>query len=154
MAYGLNAFYLAPTYVKGNIQAEGIFDNVAYSYKTQHVPVYAATKAFIKTNSSKYDLTFDAGIGPNFMRIGSYKEVTQSNSEAMDNFKSNNDVTFSLTLGAGVQFNNVIGKLPLECGYRFYYLGEGQLTANNTLFTNTLKTGDIYANALVCAVTI
>ena len=155
LIYGLDAFYLPSTSVQGTILVENIFPTLAYSYKIQNVPLYAAAKALIYTNNDKYNITVDAGIGPNFMNITGYNEaVIQNGAVPQNNFSSHDQVTFSATVGAGVRFNNILGKFPLECGYRFFYLGQGQLTINNDQYLNALKTGDNYANAVVCSTTI
>ena len=60
---------------------------------------------------------------------------------------------FSATAGIGIKLNNVIKTIPLECGYRFFYLGKGHLNTLSDQVLNTLKTGDDYANAIICAVT-
>jgi hypothetical protein len=67
-SYGVNAFYLPRTTVKGAITQEQLFTNLAYSYALSNVPVYLDAKARIKNAfSNKYQITADFGIGPNFM---------------------------------------------------------------------------------------
>lgn len=56
---------------------------------------------------------------------------------------------FSATVGFGVKMNYVFGPAPLECGYRFFYLGQGKLEASSNQALNTLNTGSVYANALL-----
>lgn len=155
LAYGLNAFYLGSTSVSGTIVQEQLYTNLMYSYKTQNIPLYVAAKAKIKTNNEKYNVMIDVGIGPNFMRVSQYNETPlTSYSQPYNNFTAHNNVAFSATAGIGLRLNNVFGKTPLECGYRFFYLGQGQLAINNNQYLNALKTGDTFANAIVCAVTI
>ena len=155
MAYGVNAFYLAKTSVSGNVLQENLFNNLSYGYHVTHYPVYAMAKSTIKTTSSKYAITVDAGIGPNFMSTGGFKEQSLDGITIPDNiFSSHTTTVFSATAALGVKFNNVFGKAPLECGYRFFYLGEGNFNKQTNQVVNTLKTGENYANALVCAVTV
>ena len=150
--YGANVFYLAKTPMDGNIAVEHVFTNLAYHYDLQNVPLYVGAKAFIKTENPKLTPTIDVGLGPNFMRLSNYQEAPlTSYSVASNNFTAHNNVAFSATAGIGLQINNALGKRPIECGYRFFYLGSGQLQANNSQLLNTLKTGPIHANALLCA---
>src|SRR5579863_1204957 len=47
MMYGLNAFYLPNTKVKGNIIQEGMFTNLSYNYTVNNYPIYVAAKGQI-----------------------------------------------------------------------------------------------------------
>jgi len=69
-------------------------------------------------------------------------------------FSSHNNVTFTAMAGVGLKLNNIFGRAPLECGYRFFYLGQGDLSKNTDQLLNTLKTGNNYANALICSVIV
>lgn len=152
LSYGLNGFYLAPTSVSGTIIQEHLFTNLSYGYKIQHVPLYLAGKAVANTMSDRLKATFDVGIGPNFMHIGSYNETPLTDYSLPDYaYTSRSKVNFSATAGIGLRLLDVFGKAPLECGYRFFYLGQSQLVINNDQFTNPLKTGNVYANAIVCS---
>jgi hypothetical protein len=154
-AYGLNAFYLGATSVSGTIAREKLDTNLSYKYDIQHIPLYFDTKAIIKTKNSRYNVTLDAGIGPNFMRTQNYTETPLNNTTASDNgFASHNNVAFSATAGIGLQFNNIFKNTPVECGYRFFYLGQGKLAKNNSLLISDLQTGNTYANVLLCSITL
>lgn len=149
LAYGISGYYFGPTTVKGSILQEHAFSNLDYSYNIQNTPVYLAAKAKFK-QTDRYDLTVDGGIGVNFMRISDYNETPTDSYTLPDNaFSSQNNTNFSAMTGVGIRFNNVLGKNALECGYRFFYLGNGQLTSNNSQVLTPLKTGNVYANALV-----
>ena len=153
LAYGLSGYYFAPTSVKGTVVQEHTFSNLDYSYNIQNTPVYLAAKAKFK-QTDRYDFTFDAGLGVNFMRISDYSETPTNDYTLPDNaFSSQNNTTFSAMTGVGVRFNNVIGKNSLECGYRFFYLGSGQIKSDNAEVQTPLKTGNVYANALVFTLT-
>ncbi|MBI2785144.1 MAG: hypothetical protein HYX60_02075 [Legionella longbeachae] len=155
LSYGLNLFYLGQTTVRGDIIQEDLFTNLSYQYNIQNLPLYAAAKAIIDTNNPKYNITVDAGIGPNFMWTSGYRERPLVNFSVPDNaFKGASSATFSLTAGVGLRLNNVLGPMPIELGYRFFYLGKGNLSRENDQYLNTLNTGDTYANALVCSITI
>lgn len=155
LSYGINGFYLAKTGVNGTIIQEDAFTNIAYSYKIQHIPVYLGAKALIKNKKQKYNVTLDAGVGPNFMHAYHYKETPLTDEIFPDNgFSSNHNVTFSAMAGIGLRLNSVFGSAPLECGYRFFYLGQGQLAINNNQLLNTLKTGHTFGNAILCAMTV
>ncbi|VEB35214.1 hypothetical protein [Legionella cherrii] len=155
LSYGVDAFYLGQTKVRGDINQEDLFTNFSYQYSIQNVPVYAAAKALISTNNPKYNITVDAGIGPNFMWTSGYHETPLEDFAIPDNaFEGASTTHFSVMAGAGIRLNNIIGPMPVECGYRFFYLGKSHLNAVNDQYLDNLTTGDTYANALVCAVTL
>jgi len=155
LSYGINAFYLAKTRVQGNIVQENMFTNLSYRYDTSNVPVYAAAKAEIKNSAGKFALTLDGGIGPNFVRTSAYREQSLDGGISIpaNLFGGTTNTTLSAMGGIGIKINNMFGHAPLECGYRFFYLGEGHFSGQNTQLLNTLKTGNNYAQAIVCAVT-
>jgi hypothetical protein len=157
LAYGINAFYFPNTTVRGNVTQEQLFTNLSYSYTISNVPVYLAAKARMNNlYGGHYNLTFNAGIGPNFIRTSNVNERSLDGGVTVpDNaFSGKTTTTFSATLGLGVEFNNVFGHTPLECGYRFFYLGQSNFNRNSSQLLNTLNTGNNYANAVTCSVTI
>ncbi len=151
--FGLNAFYFAPTSVKGNVVQEQLFTNLAYRYSVTHYPIYFAAKELVNPNDA-YTLTLDLGVGPNIMQTSNFSEtsldggVTQPDSI----FSGQTRVAFSATAGLGVRINHAFGHVPLEVGYRFFYLGQGSLNSINSQVTNKLNTGNCYANALVFSI--
>ncbi|BCA94592.1 hypothetical protein TUM19329_09530 [Legionella antarctica] len=153
--YGVNAFYLAKTKVSGTIDQELLFTNLAYNYQVMHLPVYALTKAELPTKSDKLAVTFDAGVGPNFMSTSNYHDWSLDGGMTLpDNaFLGRSKVTLSAMAGIGLKFTPTTGHAPFECGYRFFYLGEGDFNARTNQIRNTLKTGTNYAQALICTVT-
>jgi len=150
LLYGINAFYLAQTSVQGDVIQEQLFTNLSYHYSLTNYPVYAAAKMFLKNNYGKNDITFDLGIGPNFISTSHFAEKSLDGGFTLpDNaFSGQTSVAFSVTAGVGIKFNNLLS-LPCELGYRFFYLGQGSLKKNNDQLLNTLKTGNNYANALI-----
>lgn len=156
LAYGVNAFYLPKTSVQGTITQEFLYTNLAYRYGVSHVPIYAAVKATFNNQSDKYAWTVDAGVGPNFHMTTTYHDWSIDDGETYPDhaFLSHTRTTFSGMAGVGVRFNNVVGSVPLEIGYRFFYLGEGRLQPRTNQQLNTLKTGEAYANALVATLII
>lgn len=155
MSYGVNAFYLAKTAVTGNVIQENLFTNLSYHYNLTHYPVYAIAKSTINTKFPKYALTIDAGIGPNFIRADGFQEHSLDGITIPDNiFSSHTSTTFSATMGFGVKINQVFGPAPLECGYRFFYLGQGNFNRASDQVLNVLNTGSNYANALMCSITV
>lgn len=155
LSYGIDAFFLGQTAVSGYIIEDHLFTNSSYRYKIQNIPVYFAAKTLINTQSDKVKLAVDVGIGPNFMSASRYFETALNGFTTSNNtFSGHDNITFSATVGAGLRFNNAPGHLPIEIGYRFFYLGQGRFATNNYQAQNVLKTGDNYANALVFTVTI
>jgi hypothetical protein len=154
-SFGIDTFFLGQTSVTGYILEEGLFNNLSYRYKLQHIPMYFVAKTVLNTNFDKIKLAVDGGIGPNFMSASRYFE-TPIDAFAIPNnaFTSRNNVEFSATVGASLRFNNISEQLPIECGYRFYYLGRGKFKINNNQVINPLTTGSNYANAFVCSVTL
>ena len=154
LLYGINAFYLAPTTVQGNVIQEQLFTNLSYRYSITQYPIYIATKVLINTSSDKYSITCDLGIGPNIIKTSDFSERSLDGGMTLpDNaFTGQTNVAFSATVGVGIKFNNVIARLPFEVGYRFFYLGQGSLSKSNNQILNTLKTGNNYANALIFSI--
>ena len=155
MTYGINAFYLGKTPVSGTVTQENMFTNLSYGYNVSHFPVYAAAKATVDLKSTPYALTVDAGIGPNFITTSGFQERSLDGITLPDRaFSGHTTTTFSAMVGVGLKVNHVFGDAPLECGYRFFYLGQGNFNTLSNQITNSLSTGSNYANALVCSVTV
>lgn len=155
MSYGINAFYLPKTSVTGNVIQENLFTNLSYQYNLTHYPIYAIAKSTINTKFPQYALTIDAGIGPNFMRADGFQEHSLDGITIPDNiFSSHTSTTFSATAGFGVKINHVFGSAPLECGYRFFYLGQGTFNKTTRQVLNALNTGSNYASAILCSITV
>ena len=155
MTYGVNAFYLANTSVNGDVVQESLFTNLSYSYKVRHIPVLAVAKALIDTKSPKYGATLEVGIGPNFMQANSFHEHSLDSITLPDNiFANHSSTSFSAMVGAGLRLNNIVNPAALECGYKFFYLGQGNLAATSNQVLNNLETGTNFGNALVCSVTV
>lgn len=156
MAYGLNFFYLPKTGVAGTVVQESLFANLAYGYHLTHHPLYAMAKSTIDLNSTHHALTIDLGIGPNFMNATGFHEASLDGGVTLPDyiFSRRATTTFSATAGLGVKFNQVFGEAPLECGYRFFYLGQGNLNTLTDQVITRLSTGTAYANALLCSITI
>ena len=156
-SYGINTFYMPKTSVSGNVIQEDLFTNLAYGYNVSHFPVYAMLKSTIDLKSPNYALTVDAGIGPNFMKASGFKEYSLDGGFTLpDNiFSSRSSTQFSATAGIGFKRNHVFGNAPLECGYRFFYLGQGanfNNTSNQVL--GSFSTGAMYGNAIICGITV
>lgn len=153
LMYGVDAFYLAPTRVQGDIIQEQTYTNLSYRYSITNYPIYAATKAFIK-NSDAYNITLDLGVGPNFIKTSTLSERSLDGmTQPEDSFSGQTNVAFSAMAGMGLKFNHPLGyHVPLEVGYRFFYLGQGKLNKLNSQFNNSLNTGNSYANALMLSV--
>lgn len=155
--YGINAFYLPHTGVCGLVAQEDLFTNLAYSYSVTNWPLYLVGKANIKNaHTEKINITLDAGLGANFISTSNfYEQSLDGGVTSPDNiFSGRNKPTFSAMVGIGLKLNNIFSNLPIECGYRFFYLGKGGFNALTNQTTNSLNTGNSYANALMCAVNI
>lgn len=69
-------------------------------------------------------------------------------------FKGNTSVTLGASVGVGIKFDKVklVHNTNLECGYRFFYLGNSDLTKANGQVQNNLSTGNVYANSVLCTI--
>lgn len=155
---GLDVFYLPNGSVDGyiNLEQQPQNQNLSYSYTVQNIPLYFSAKAKTNELNKRFDLIFDVGIGPNFIRTSGYQESPLNTFTLANNqiFSDHNNVSFSAMAGVSARIYNLFGNLPLECGYRFMYLGQGKLATNNSQLLNTLTTGDNYANTIACGVVI
>ncbi len=157
-SYGLNWFYLPKTSVAGTVLQENLYPNLSYAYNVTQYPLYVMAKSTLATKFSGLRGTMNVGIGPNFMTTGHFTERSNLTGDVVavpDNlFSGKTTTTFSVTAGAGLQWDNFVGTVPLACGYQFYYLGQGGFNVTNNQVQNPLKTGTLYANAVTCAVFI
>ena len=157
LSYGVNAFYLAKTNVSGVVVQEMLFTNLGYYYPTTNYPIYFAAKALVKNpENTPFNLTLDAGIGPNIIKTGTVRETSLDGGVTIPDqtFSGRTTAAFSAMAGVGVRINQVFGQAPLECGYRFFYLGQGDFNKLNNQILNNLSTGNSYANALLCSITV
>ncbi len=155
LLYGLNAFYLAPTKVKGKVTQEGLFTNLSYQYSRTNYPIYVSAKALFHC-SERSDVSIDLGIGPNIASSGSFKEKSLDSGVTIPDanmFSRKNVVSCSATAGLGWKVA-VLKYLSFEIDYRFFYLGEGKLKKNNDQVKNNLSTGNSYANALIFSISM
>lgn len=155
LSYGINGFYLPRTSISGNVIQEDLFTNLSYGYHLTHYPVYATIKSTIPFKSMQ-SITVDVGVGPNFLMARGFQEYSLDNGVTTPDvaFSGRTTPTFSATIGVGIQIKNVFGKAPLECGYKFFYLGRGHFNTQTNQILNTLNTGNTYANALLCGIRI
>lgn len=154
--YGLNAFYLARTQIKGMVTQEQLFTNLSYNYSITNWPIYIAAKALIKnTNTNRQNITLDVGIGPNIIQTTHFNEQPLQVGIIPDTiFAGQTNTVFTAMAGIGYRIEDVFGSIPVECGYRFFYLGQTHLRNINTQILNHFTTGQSYANALLCAISI
>lgn len=155
LLYGVNAFYLAPTKVKGKVTQEDLFTNLSYHYSRTNYPIYCAAKALIHCGGCN-DIAIDVGIGPNIVSTSGFKERSLDGGVTIPDhiFSGKCTVAFSATAGLGWRLSNVWGNLSFEIDYRFFYLGEGELKKDNSQVRNTLRTGNSYGNALFVSISM
>lgn len=152
LQYGLDVLYLMQTQVNGTIIQENFFNDFSYSYQVSHVPFYVALKAITETPKKGYELYFDGGIGPNIMITSGFGQQPLNRYTVGEQlFTGATTATFSAMAGVGLRATEIFSH-PLECGYRFMYLGEGSLNINNQEVQNKLSTGQIYSNSLICSI--
>lgn len=156
LAYGVNAYYLARTKVSGDVYQEHLFNNLSYQYTQTNISIYASAKAGLKTKYEKLSLLFNTGIGPNIMQTSNFSEASRDGGRTLPDkiFTGKTNVNFSATAGIGARLDQVFGTVPFECGYQFFYLGDGAFERQTDQVLNTLKAGTSYAQALICSVTL
>ncbi|MDX2347162.1 MAG: hypothetical protein QNK11_09860 [Legionella sp.] len=156
MNYGINLFFLPKTSAYGQIVQEDLFANLSYQYSVTHYPMYFIAKSIFQPLANEYALTLDAGVGPNFTKAAYFEEASLDSGITIPQrtFLSRSDTTFAATAGIGIKKENVFGHAPLECGYRFMYLGKNYLTPSGSQILSKLYTGTMYANAILCAIAI
>ncbi|MDR3443261.1 MAG: hypothetical protein P4L65_09605 [Legionella sp.] len=156
--YGINAFYLGKTYVSGTVTAEAQPAPVwRYKHTQTSYPIYFDAKLDIgNKNNERYGFTMDFGLGPNIMVTGNVIQQSLDNgfTNSERNFLGQTNIVFSGMAGVGFRISEVFGQAPLECGYRFFYLGKGDFSKTTNQLLTQFKTGTTYANALLCSVTI
>lgn len=153
--YGLSMFYLFKQSVSGEVFQAGLFNNLGYSYSVQNLPVYLHGKTLFHDIPHLPAFAIDIGVGPNVMKVSRYTEWRINPTSRLDNaFKQHTSAAFSATAGIALHFANVFDKAPMACGYRFFYLGSGELQPRNLQFLSALSTGSSFANALVCSLVI
>ncbi len=152
--YGINAFYLAKTKVSGNIKQEFEFTNLAYRYYVSHLPVYAFVKGFVNTNYNNLVVTADAGVGPNFMNTNLYQDTSLDGVTVPDNAYPGNFTNTVFSAMAGFGLKVMMGEIPVELGYRFFYLGEGSFNPRTNQILTKLQTGNNTAQAMILTVSI
>lgn len=148
--YGINAFYFPHTTVQGDVIQENLFTNLSYRYAITNWPIYLAAKSIFNV-SNRYDITMDLGVGVNIIQTDYFREKSLDDGVTIpDNaFAGQTNTVFSASVGIGIKFNKVFGQLPIEVGYRYFYLGKGFLVKQSSQFASNLSTGNSYANALV-----
>lgn len=156
LQYGVNAFYLAPTKVRGHVIQENLYANLSFQYSRTNYPIYFAARGLINCYSC-IDVVLDVGIGPNIIKTSGFKEHSRDHGITIPDhhlFSNKTVVDFSATAGLGCRFSQILGRCSLEIGYRFFYLGQGELRKNNPQLRNSLKTGNSYANALCFTISL
>lgn len=154
LSYGISAYYLPQTSASGTITQEDLFTNLSYEYSVAHFPLYAAARSLTQLSDSRLSLIMDAGVGPNFMRTRGFSERSLDGGITIPDmaFSGHISTTLSATASIGLQLDNLFGKMPLACAYRFFYLGEGELSKKNNQLLDNLRTGTVYANAVTCSI--
>lgn len=152
--YGMNAFYFAKTKVSGNIKQEFEFTNLAYRYYVSHLPVYAFVKGFVNTNHNNLVVTVDAGVGPNFMNTNLYNDTSLDGITMPDNAYPGNFINTVFSAMAGIGLKVIMGEIPVELGYRFFYLGEGSFNPRTSQILTKLQTGNNTAQAVILTISI
>ena len=156
LSYGFNMFYLGKTTYQGTITQERLFTNLGYEYDITHFPLYFLAKGSKPLKQDKYTFTGDVGIGPNIMFLSRVKENSLDDGITIpgNNFSGSTNVAFSATLGLGIKINNIYKSIPVECGYRFFYLGQGDFKRTTNQLLEDLNTGQTFGNAIMCGISI
>lgn len=157
MSFGVDWYYLAKTKVLGTILQENQFENFKYRYDITQYPLYFVAKSQVLPNYfATNPITVDFGIGPNFMQTQNFEQTPILPESGIFTpivtslFAGQTSTVFSFTAGAEITVKN-FDEAPLRCGYRFFYLGQGHLKTLNNQILDSLGTGTLYANAVLCS---
>lgn len=151
LAFGVNAFYLAPTKVKGVVLQENRFSNLGFEYSRTNYPIYLAARGMLCC-PLPWDIVVDVGVGPNIVRASNFKEKSLDSGITIPDgpiFSRKSITLFSATAGVGLRMNALLTNLSFEINYRFFYLGQGRFNKASGQLKNTLHTGNHYAHALL-----
>ncbi|MDA8561512.1 hypothetical protein N9L02_00175 [Gammaproteobacteria bacterium] len=153
---GLNGFYLAKTYVKGEVIQENLFTNLSFKYYVSNYPIYIAARTLLNNSSNDYNIILDFGIGPNFSQTSGITEKSLDGGTSIPDsmFSGKSYTAISATAGFGIKVNNFLNLTPVEIGYRFFYLDKGYLNERSQTVTNNLTTSNSYINALILTFSI
>lgn len=155
LQYGITSFFISHTKVRGLVTQENLVTNLSYEYNMYNYPTYLGLRLTKVFEDSRYDGILDLGLGANKISTSLFYERALTAFSLPDFiFEGTSTVSFSANIGAGVKIKEAFGKFPLECGYRFFYLGQGKLISVNQLVTTPLITGYNYINAIMCNVEI
>ncbi len=157
---GLDAFYFGQITVKGDILQQQTNDLFRYQYAVTNFPIFAATKATLRNDHELFNdmaITLDFGIGPNIQTTRYNQYPTDSLISIQPSlFFGKNDLSgigFAATAGVGLKLDDFLITVPLECGYRFFYLGQGKLSINSNANVETNLAIPSLAQAVVCSIT-
>lgn len=150
--YTATSFFIPQTTITGFVTQEGLVTNLAYGYDIAYLPSFIGLKITDKPIDRAYHGTFDVGVGFDVIFTNNFGETSLTPYTVTDNFFSgrHRSYSFDATLGVGLKVQT--GLVPIEIGYRFFYLGQGTLPSSNTLVLNPLLTGHNFANAVICTV--
>lgn len=155
LQYSLSSYFFSHTSVLGYVTQENLFTNLRYQYQLSNIPTYLGLKLTKLFDESRYNATIDLGFGVNRLSTSLFYEQSLTSYSLPDLlFKGTDTYAFTMMTGLGLKLKNAFGTHPLECGYRFFYLGEGKLTSANVLVSDSLKTGLNYANVISCELSI
>ena len=151
LQYSISSFFLSSTNVGGYVTQENIVTNLKYQYNLSNIAGYLGVKLRKLNEDSRFNGAFDLGLGFNRIEASKFYETSLTSYTLPDYFFTfAHSYEFSVMTGLGLRLENAFGKNPWECGYRFFYLGQGQLDPINTLISKGLKTGHNYANVFAC----
>lgn len=153
--YTGSIFVLPSTTISGLVTQEGLVSNLSYRYSVTYLPSFVGLKFTNKPVTGWYHATIDVGLGVDTIFTQNFQETSLTPYTVPDTlFSDNTSYSFAATVGFGLKVRPNIGAITTEIGYRFFYLGQGNLAINNMLVKNALQTGYNYANALICTVEI
>lgn len=141
--------FLGSSSVTGTIIQELTFENLAYQYSVEHLPLFVGVSASYQVGGSGH-LNFELGAGPNLLMLTDFQEHSLDGISASDDaYTSNTSIALGATAGLSYQIDGVWQGYPLEIGYRFMYLGKSALERSSEFLSADLETGSITAHALV-----
>lgn len=149
--YHFSAFFVPTTTISGNVTQENLVTNLSYSYSVYSISTLFGLKVTSKPFEKNFYLTGDLGLGFNYIYSSEFREhplVPYAIPDNIFSYGANKVFDFAITTGFGIKMTTVIPRMDFTLGYRFLYLGEGNLPTTNTLVHTSFKTGYGYLNAI------
>ena len=146
--YTATAFYLPVTRIFGSGTLGETASNFTYDFSVGYLPTLFGLKFTDKPVEKPYHVTIDLGLGFDTLFVSGFHGTNVVPPTVPDYFAKNTDYSLAATAGVGFKVYPSAYSIPIEIGYRFFYLGQGHLPAIYPAL-GPLGTGYNYANVVM-----